>query len=173
MSAATEDPQTTARPPPGSRAQPSDEPGSGAKGPELDAHFEWRSDVLVVHVTGELDIYTVPSLRRQIARHDRPQTALVVDLLRVTLIDSCGLGLLVSLRNRAAVSERRIALVLVDPRLKNILRITGLADAFVQSVSVDLACAAVAESPTQDVDTESRHTASSIRSDPRHLRGTP
>jgi anti-sigma B factor antagonist len=108
-----------------------------------------------VHLAGELDIYTVPSLRRQIARHDRAKTALVVDLLRVELIDSCGLGLLVSLRNPAAVSARRIALVLVNPRLKNILRITGLTAAFVHSASVDLACAAVAGSPTEDAVTES------------------
>jgi anti-sigma B factor antagonist len=155
MSASTEDPPTAARKQPKSRGQRPDEPGSYARGPELDAQFEWRGDVLVVHLTGELDIYTVPSLRRQIARHDRPQTALVVDLLRVELIDSCGLGLLVSLRNHAAVTERRIALVLVNPRLRNILRITGLTDAFVQSVSVDLACAAVSEPPTQGVDTES------------------
>jgi anti-sigma B factor antagonist len=108
-----------------------------------------------VHLAGELDIYTVPSLRRQIARHDRAKTPLVVDLLRVELIDSCGLGLLVSLRNNAAVSARRIALVLVNPRLKNILRITGLTAAFVQSASVDLACAAVAGSPAQDAVSES------------------
>lgn len=152
MSAIAEDPPTAAREPPGSREQRSDEPGSGGLGPQLDAQFEWRDDVLVVHLAGELDIYTVPSLRRQIARHDQPLTPLVVDLLRVSLIDSCGLGLLVSLRNNAAVSERRIALVLVDPRLKNILRITGLANAFVQSASIDLACAAVDESPAKDVD---------------------
>ena len=121
----------------------------------MDAQFEWRDDVLVVHLAGELDIYTVPSLRRQIARHDQPRTPLVVDLSRVSLIDSCGLGLLVSLRNNAAVAERRIAVVLVDPRLRNILRITGLANAFVQAASIDLACAAVAESPAKDVDPES------------------
>lgn len=155
MSAPTEDPPTAAREQPASRAQQPDEPGRGALGPALDAQFEWRDDVLVVHLAGEFDIYTVPSLRRQIARHDQPQTALVVDLLHVSLIDSSGLGLLVSLRNNAAVSERRIAVVLVDPRLKNILRITGLADAFVQSASVELACAAVAESPIQDVHPES------------------
>ena len=105
MSATTEDPLTASREHPESRAQQPDEPGSGALGPELDAQFEWRDDVLVVHLAGELDIYTVPPLRRQIARHDQPQTALVVDLLHVSLIDSRGLGLLVSLRNNAAVSE--------------------------------------------------------------------
>jgi anti-anti-sigma factor len=123
-------------------------PGSGPAGrPELGVRFERRGRVLIVHLVGELDIYTVPMLQRQLDRHDRPDAPLVVDLAEVELIDSCGLGFLVSLRNRAAVAERNIGLVLVDARLKEILRITGLADAFAQEASVDAACAAVSAVP--------------------------
>ena len=65
--------------------------------------FEWRGDVLIVHLAGELDIYTVPALRRQLARHDRLETSLVVDLSGVEFIDSCGLRL----RPQAVLEFRR------------------------------------------------------------------
>jgi anti-sigma B factor antagonist len=107
--------------------------------PELSIDFHDEDDILIVTPTGELDIYTVPLFRRQLDRHDRPGIALIIDLSHVNLIDSCGLGLLVSLHNRSAISHRAIALVLTDRRLTDILRITGLGDAFVQVATVDAA----------------------------------
>lgn len=151
----TEDPPTAPRARPDAKALPLDDQGGDTTWrPGFDVRFERRGDVLIVHLFGELDIYTVPALRRQLTRHDRPETSLVVDLSGVELIDSCGLGLLVSLRNRATVSERKIALVLVDPRLKDILHITGLGDAFVQSPTVELALEAVAGPSADHAGTE-------------------
>lgn len=105
--------------------------------PELGIDFHEQDGTLLVTLTGELDIYTVPLLRRQLTRHDRPDVALIIDLSHVDLIDSCGLGLLVSLHNRSASGQRRIALVLTDQRLTDIFRITGLAHAFTQAATVD------------------------------------
>ena len=114
--------------------------------PELGIDVREQDGILLVSLTGELDIYTVPLLRRQMTRHDRPGIALIIDLSHVDLIDSCGLGLLVSLHNRSATAHRAIALVLTDQRLKDILRITGLGDAFVQTATIDAAIAHIAES---------------------------
>ena len=87
-------------------------------------------------------------IRRQLTRHDRPDTSLVVDLSAVELIDSCGLGLLVTLSNSAAISNRVLALVFVEDRLADILRIAGLADAFVRAATVTDACSAIARPPS-------------------------
>jgi anti-sigma B factor antagonist len=116
-----------------------------ARGPELDVRFTRRGSTIVVHLAGELDIYTVPGLRRQLDRHDHPGTSLVVDLSRVTLIDSSGLGLLVTLRNQRVDADRKIALVLDGSRLKSVLAIAGLTDAFVQAATVDDALAAIGD----------------------------
>lgn len=57
---------------------------------------EWRGNVLLVRFTGELDIPTVPSLLQQLEPYDLRRTALMIDISHVDLIDSSGLGLLVS-----------------------------------------------------------------------------
>ena len=63
---------------------------------DLSVSSSERGDVTVVHVAGEIDVYTAPLLRevldKQIAAG---RTKLVVDLEQVTFMDSTGLGVLV------------------------------------------------------------------------------
>lgn len=48
-----------------------------------------------VYVSGEIDVATAPQLESAIAEaYDRDPEAVVVDLTRVTLLDSSGLGVL-------------------------------------------------------------------------------
>lgn len=53
----------------------------------------------IVALTGNVDVYTVPELRRRLDVEDISGLDLVVDVSEVHLIDSAGLGALVSLRN--------------------------------------------------------------------------
>lgn len=83
--------------------------------------------VILVVATGSLDVYTVRRFRRLSERHEQTPLSLVVDLARVRLIDSSGLGALVSLRNR----RRPAPLGIICPdRLLRVFRISGLWSAF-------------------------------------------
>jgi anti-anti-sigma factor len=107
---------------------------------ELAVSVERRADVLVVRLQGHLDIYTVPVLRSRLSTAARTQTPLVLDLRRVTLLDSSGLGALIGLRNRAVAAGRRLGLVSDDAHLRELLVIAGLHQVFVHARDVDTAC---------------------------------
>lgn len=96
-----------------------------------------HGDLVVVCLSGALDIYTSPSFQRELEPHERPGgRPLVVDLSRVGFLDSSGLGALFSLGKRLERPGSRLGLV-GPRRLEAILRVAGLASAFI--VGEDLA----------------------------------
>lgn len=92
---------------------------------------EDREDLTVVTLAGELDIYTVPNFRQDIERHDPADRQMVVDLTGVTLLDSSGLGALVSLLNRARAGIGQLGVVCPHDHLRRVFEVTGLKRAFV------------------------------------------
>jgi anti-sigma B factor antagonist len=130
-----------APPPGGSPVPPRERPPR--KVSELAVSLERRGEVVVVKLAGNLDIYTVPTLRSRVAGAARAETPLVLDLRRVELLDSSGLGALIALRNRAVAGGCRLALVSEAGRLRDVLVIAGLDRAFVHAGDVDTACSLV------------------------------
>lgn len=110
-----------------------------------------RDDLVVVTLSGELDIYTVPGFRREVADLDPSQCAVVIEMSEVTLIDSSGLGALVGLRNRALHAGRRVGIAGPSPRVMRVLEVTGLREAFVVGGAVEsVAAAMVIDPPPQE-----------------------
>jgi anti-anti-sigma factor len=88
-------------------------------------------DEAVVAVEGELDIATVPELQREIEPlWARPLNVLTVDLERVEFMDSSGLRTLNELRTRAEESDVTFALFGVQPTVRRVLDVTGMASVF-------------------------------------------
>jgi anti-anti-sigma factor len=85
--------------------------------------------VVTVRAAGNLDIYTAARLRQRMARHDLADGRVVLDVSAVTLVDSAGLGTLMSFASRARQGGSRLALV-CTARLAELLEIARLADAF-------------------------------------------
>lgn len=88
-------------------------------------------DVAVVLVEGDLDIRTAPELRDVLRGLLRPAGAagsphVVVDLRRVTFMDSYALGVLVQGYKLARAHRRTFELVSTGPRVANLFRITGM-----------------------------------------------
>jgi anti-sigma B factor antagonist len=79
--------------------------------------------------SGEIDISRVPELRDEIMAlpTDRP---VILDLSRVSYLDSSGLGMLVLLRKRLARCGEVVTLVDVQPHVRRIFDVTGLDRAF-------------------------------------------
>ncbi len=97
----------------------------------LDVRTEFRDGLVLVTLEGELDIYTVGGFRQELDDVDPAEQVLVIDLSEVTLVDSSGLGALVSLLNRARAGKGQLGLVCPHKRLRRVFEITGLRRAFV------------------------------------------
>jgi anti-sigma B factor antagonist len=84
-----------------------------------------------LELVGELDLSTVNplKLRLELAERDEPET-IVVDLRRVTFMDSIGLGTLLAHRLRARQAGRRFQLVQGPQHIQDVFRLTGTQDKF-------------------------------------------
>jgi anti-sigma B factor antagonist len=81
----------------------------------------------VIAVAGEADLYSAPSLRRELdGAIDAGGKDIIVDLTRTTFIDSTALSVLVEATKRLRPDGGRLALVCVDQNLVKIFRITAL-----------------------------------------------
>ncbi|ADB51806.1 anti-sigma factor antagonist [Conexibacter woesei] len=67
-----------------------------------------------LQLSGELDLQTTPQFRDRLADVEPQDGTLVVDLRRLTFIDSSGIGELVGAHQRARRAHRRIVLVRTD-----------------------------------------------------------
>ncbi len=93
--------------------------------------------IVVVALTGSLDIYSLPALRDELEVLAGTEP-MVVDLSEVSLIDSAGLGALLRLSNRCArEGTTRFGLICPRRRLRRVFEITGLRPAF--TMGADLA----------------------------------
>jgi anti-sigma B factor antagonist len=113
----------------------------------LDVTTEAREGVTLVTLGGELDIYTVASFRQDLEQLDPASSRLVIDLTDVTLLDSSGLGALVSLLNRARAGQGQLGLICPHRRLRRVFEITGLRRAFVFGDDLEAVQAALQEGP--------------------------
>ena len=84
-----------------------------------------------LELVGELDLSTVDplKLRLELVEREEPE-AIVVDLRRVTFMDSMGLGILVSHRVRGKQAGRRLLLVPGPRHVQDLFELTGMQDQF-------------------------------------------
>jgi anti-sigma B factor antagonist len=101
-----------------------------------------RDGAVVVELAGELDLYNAHTVRDALlGQAEKKPERLVVDLSRVTFIDSTGLGVLIEARTRL---PNRRAFMLASPGLetRRALEISGLDRHFAVHDSLDAALAA-------------------------------
>lgn len=99
-------------------------------------------DVPVLTVRGEVDVYSAPLLKEQIANSlTGAEASAVVDLSQVEFMDSTGLGALVAARTAAAEGGGRLPLVCDRDRILKLFQITGLDGVFEIHTTVDSAVA--------------------------------
>jgi anti-sigma B factor antagonist len=80
----------------------------------------------LITIAGEIDIATVPALRRHLLA--LPPCSTVLELSGVQLLSAAGLTELVNLRDRLTNADARLALAAAPPSVRRILAITGLDD---------------------------------------------
>jgi anti-sigma B factor antagonist len=95
-----------------------------------------RGDVLVLSLTGELDLADAPALREALRQAvERAPKRLVVDLSEVTFVDSTVLGALVEARS--ALGGEAFALAAPGLEVRRALEVSGLDRHFTIETAVD------------------------------------
>jgi anti-sigma B factor antagonist len=95
----------------------------------LDVSTEDRNGLVHVALIGELDLSTVAKVQEELRRVevDSPAT-LVVDLSKLTFLDSTGLRCIVTADERAREEGRRIVIVRGPDAVQRVFAITRLDD---------------------------------------------
>src|SRR5215475_8390634 len=94
-------------------------------------------DVVIAAVTGEIDISTVAQLRERLFELADNGGTLIVDLNRVTFIDSAGLAALVGTARRAAGRGGSLHAVCSRPQTRKLLWMTGVERRIPLTATVD------------------------------------
>jgi anti-sigma B factor antagonist len=88
-------------------------------------------DCAVLRMAGEMDVYTSPKLRQQVADLAENGTIHVIaDLRGIEFLDSTGLGALVGSLKRLRIREGSLMIVTSGGRILKLFQITGLTRAF-------------------------------------------
>lgn len=94
--------------------------------------------VMIVPVSGELDICTVPQLRARVEGMLAAGVPVALDVTGLTFIDACGLTGLLTLEASAARQGRRLQVSGHSPALDRILVLTGMPGRFPALADVGL-----------------------------------
>jgi anti-sigma B factor antagonist len=86
---------------------------------------------MVIGVTGEIDVYTAPTLRERLNELvAEGEYNLIVDMAGVDFLDSTGLGVLVGGLKRTRSHHGTLRLVCAQEKILKVFRITGLTKVF-------------------------------------------
>jgi anti-sigma B factor antagonist len=85
----------------------------------------------VIEIEGQVDLYSAPEFKhRTAAVIDQGKTTVIVDLSRVTFMDSTGLGVLVGALKRMRAAQASLVLVVTDYDIERLFELTGLDRSF-------------------------------------------
>lgn len=109
----------------------------------LEFHREQLRDAVVLRPDGEIDLARSPELRLRLRQEvDAKPSRLVVDLSRVSYMDSSGVATLVEALTRARNANCRLVLAGLQPRVRSIFAISRLDTVFTIAATADEAATA-------------------------------
>jgi anti-sigma B factor antagonist len=104
---------------------------------ELSVTVRRERGVVIAEVTGDMDLSTVAGLRERLFGLADSGQPLIVDLNRITFIDSAGLGVLIGAARRAGVHGGVLYAVCSRPQPRRLLWLTGVDRRVPLSATVD------------------------------------
>src|SRR3954464_5798220 len=85
----------------------------------------------LIEVEGQVDLYSAPELKASTKRViDDGKTCVLIDLSRVSFMDSTGLGVLVDTLKRLRAARAELLLIVSDYDVERLFELTGLTGAF-------------------------------------------
>ena len=92
----------------------------------LDIAVRHERGVVIAAITGDIDISTADELRERLLELGDAGQTLIVDMNRVTFIDSAGLGALVGAYRQATARGGTLHAVCSRPQIRRLLWLTGV-----------------------------------------------
>lgn len=108
---------------------PSDHPRARRGSSLAVDRLEVDEQTVVVAVEGDLDLRSAPSLKHALSEELEAGRHLVVDLSRVSFMDSTALGVMVGIQRRLS-GEERMAVAAARPEVLRLFELSGLATGF-------------------------------------------
>ncbi len=97
----------------------------------LESKFESDLGTLKVALSGDVDIYAAPELKKQLSNLiDQHKSDVVLDCIDLNYIDSTGLGVLVVSLKKAKDYGKTIRIINIKPYIRKLFSITGLEKLF-------------------------------------------
>ncbi|MGZ4114191.1 MAG: STAS domain-containing protein [Actinomycetota bacterium] len=93
---------------------------------EIEVSAEAGADVAIVTVSGDLDLSTAPELDRSLTGVQANGRPVVLDLRRVSFMDSSGLRVILAADARARSAGTRLVLVEGPPGVQRVFQLTLL-----------------------------------------------
>ena len=88
----------------------------------------YRSDEVVLTLTGEIDTSSAPRFGKAVGRLGGPDKALVFDLTGVTFLNSAGLSVIAGTLRRLERVGGRLIIRGASPRIHRVLEVSGFGD---------------------------------------------
>jgi len=94
--------------------------------------FEQRDGYVVVHLVGDLNMFSAPELRTQlVAKLDSGVLKFIINLTELTFVDSSGIGILVSFVSLTKKkTDSKVILCGLNQQIRNIFEVTRLISVF-------------------------------------------
>lgn len=97
----------------------------------MEIQDEEKEGYHIVTPIGELDVYTVPLFRKVMLKLEGDRVhEIIIDLSRLTFIDSSGLGSLIETYQKVTSADGSVAFVVDNPRILKIFKLVNLDKAF-------------------------------------------
>ena len=109
--------------------------------PEAKVQVSLHDGVAVAAIEGDMDLHVSADLRQRLLRVIDDNSAMVVDLARVTGIDSSGVASLLEVFQRATKRRKKFALAAASEQVLRVMRMARLDKIFVIAATVDEALA--------------------------------
>lgn len=114
----------------------------------IETNLRHRNDVPVLDVIGEIDIYTTPQFKEAIsAAIEEGKPSIVINMSKVTYMDSSGFGTLLSATKRLRPFDGALYLAGCNDAITRMLQITRLNTIFGAYESEDEAVSAAEAAP--------------------------
>ena len=89
-----------------------------------------RRGIATVTVQGELDLAAKPAATQALSRAERLAEVVLLDLSRVSFLDSAGLHVIVDANVRQREASRRLVLIMGSRQVRRMLTLTGVVEQF-------------------------------------------
>ncbi len=116
----------------------------------IETSLRQQDDIPVLDVVGEIDIYTTPQFKEAVSEAiDQNKPAIVINMTKVTYMDSSGFGTLLSATKRLRPLDGALYLSGCNEAIQRMLQITRLNTIFGVYTTEEEALAAAKSAPTE------------------------